>query len=194
MPATATIPPFFHAGSGTWTYLVADPASGEALVIEKASEKATDVYAVGECACAAGRCWGLVAPGYTQAEVVVDRLLGGARTFTGADMSTKLKLLGIDVASFGDCQATEPGALELVYADPIAGVYSKLVVSDDASRLLGGVLVGDASPYPAPRRRAAAAAGRCLQALPRRLPVSLSRSRLPTAGSSFMPHAASGRP
>ncbi len=108
---------------------------------------APDVYAVGECAHAAGRTWGLVAPGYAQAEVVVDRLLGGAAEFTGADLSTKLKLLGIDVASFGDAFAATPGALELVWADPVAGVYSKLVVSDDAGTLLGGVLVGDASQY-----------------------------------------------
>ncbi len=108
---------------------------------------APDVYAVGECAHAAGRAWGLVAPGYAQAEVVVDRLLGGEATFYGADLSTKLKLLGIDVASFGDAFATTPGALELVYADPVAGVYSKLVVSDDAATLLGGILVGDASQY-----------------------------------------------
>lgn len=120
---------------------------GGILVDEGCRSSAPDVYAVGECASAAGRCWGLVAPGYAQAEVVVDRLLGGADAFTGGDMSTKLKLLGIDVASFGDAHAQEAGALELVYADPIAGVYSKLVVSDDASRLLGGVLVGDASAY-----------------------------------------------
>jgi nitrite reductase (NADH) large subunit len=108
---------------------------------------AADVYAVGECASAVGRCWGLVAPGYAMAEVVVDRLLGGTGTFDGADLSTKLKCLGIDVASFGDAFATEPGALELVWADPVAGVYSKLVVSDDAKRLLGGILVGDTSAY-----------------------------------------------
>jgi nitrite reductase (NADH) large subunit len=108
---------------------------------------AADVYAVGECASAVGRCWGLVAPGYAMAEVVVDRLLGGSGTFEGADLSTKLKCLGIDVASFGDAFATEPGALELVWADPVAGVYKKLVVSDDAKRLLGGILVGDASAY-----------------------------------------------
>jgi nitrite reductase (NADH) large subunit len=121
---------------------------GGVLVDQTCRTSAPDVYAVGECASAAGRCWGLVAPGYAQAEVVVDRLLSGTRTFDGADMSTKLKLLGIDVASFGDAHAATPGALELVYADPISGVYSKLVVSDDATRLLGGVLVGDASPYP----------------------------------------------
>jgi len=121
---------------------------GGVLVDERCAASAPDVYAVGECASAAGRCWGLVAPGYDQAAVVVDRLLGGDRTFTGADLSTKLKLLGIDVASFGDAQATTPGALELVWADPVAGVYSKLVVTDDAKTLLGGILVGDASAYP----------------------------------------------
>jgi len=108
---------------------------------------APDVYAVGECASAVGRTWGLVAPGYAMAEVVVDRLLGGSGTFEGADLSTKLKCLGIDVASFGDAFAETPGALELVWADPVAGVYKKLVVSDDAKLLLGGILVGDASAY-----------------------------------------------
>jgi len=121
---------------------------GGVLVDQACAASAPDVYAVGECASAAGRCWGLVAPGYAQAEVVVDRLLGGDQVFTGADLSTKLKLMGIDVASFGDAHATTPGALELVYADPIAGVYSKLVVTDDARHLLGGILIGDASAYP----------------------------------------------
>ncbi|MET3960693.1 nitrite reductase (NADH) large subunit [Marmoricola sp. OAE513] len=107
----------------------------------------SDVYAIGEVACIQGRTWGLVGPGYTMAEVVVDRLLGGEATFPGADTSTKLKLLGVDVASFGDAFAEAPGSLEVVYADPVAGVYKKLVMSDDAKTLLGGVLVGDASAY-----------------------------------------------
>ena len=80
-----------------------------------------DVWAIGEVACIEGRCLGLVAPGYAMAEVVADRLLGGAATFPGADPSTKLKLLGVDVASFGDAFATTPGALEIVYADPVGG-------------------------------------------------------------------------
>lgn len=106
-----------------------------------------NIYAVGEVAHIAGRVWGLVGPGYTMAEVVVDRLLGGQATFDGADLSTKLKLLGVDVASFGDAFAATSGSLEVVYADPVAGVYKKLVLSDDASTLLGGMLVGDASAY-----------------------------------------------
>src|SRR5690606_30985431 len=60
------------------------------------------VTAVGEVACIQGQCIGLVAPGYAMAEVAVDRLLGGAAQFPGADTATKLKLAGVDVASFGD--------------------------------------------------------------------------------------------
>src|SRR6185437_10729212 len=105
------------------------------------------VYAIGEVAAVEGRCYGLVAPGYTTAEIVADRLLGGDAEFPGADLSTKLKLLGVDVASFGDALATTPGALEVVVSDPIGGTYAKLVLSDDAQTLLGGVLVGDASNY-----------------------------------------------
>jgi nitrite reductase (NADH) large subunit len=101
------------------------------------------IFAVGECAAVEGRCYGLVAPGYAMADVVADRLLGGDAVFGGADMSTKLKLLGVDVASFG---ATS-GPLDVVYADPAHGLYAKLVLTDDAQTLLGGILVGDASSY-----------------------------------------------
>ncbi|WP_338892974.1 nitrite reductase large subunit NirB [Rhodococcus sovatensis] len=105
------------------------------------------VFAIGECAAVEGRCYGLVAPGYSTAEVVADRVLGGAAEFPGADMSTKLKLMGVDVASFGDAMAATPGALEVVFSDAPKGTYSKLVVSDDAKTLLGGILVGDATAY-----------------------------------------------
>ena len=120
---------------------------GGVVVDEACRTDDARVWAIGEVACIGGRCLGLVAPGYAMAEVVVDRLLGGEATFPGADLSTKLKLLGVDVASFGDAFATTPGALELVYSDPVAGVYTKIVVTDDARTLLGGVLVGDASAY-----------------------------------------------
>ncbi|GAA1964883.1 nitrite reductase large subunit NirB [Terrabacter lapilli] len=106
-----------------------------------------NVWAVGEVAAVEGRCYGLVAPGYTMAEVVADRLLGGKATFPGADLSTKLKLLGVDVASFGDAMATTPGSLEIVHTDATKGTYAKVVVSDDARTLLGGILVGDTSAY-----------------------------------------------
>lgn len=105
------------------------------------------VYAIGEVAAIDGRCYGLVGPGYTSAEVVADRLLGGAAQFPGADMSTKLKLLGVDVASFGDAMGTAPDSLEVAVNDAVNQTYAKLVLSDDAKTLLGGILVGDASAY-----------------------------------------------
>ncbi|WP_439663397.1 nitrite reductase large subunit NirB [Lentzea sp. HUAS TT2] len=105
------------------------------------------VFAIGECAAVEGVAYGLVAPGYAMAEVVADQISGGTRVFPGADVSTKLKLLGVDVASFGDAHAATEGALEVVVNNAVAGTYSKLVVSDDARTLLGGVLVGDASSY-----------------------------------------------
>jgi nitrite reductase (NADH) large subunit len=106
-----------------------------------------DIYAVGEVAAIEGRCYGLVGPGYTSAEVVVDRLLGGAAEFPEADMSTKLKLLGVDVASFGDAMGATENCLEVAINDAVNQTYAKLVLSDDAKTLLGGVLVGDASAY-----------------------------------------------
>ncbi|WP_086663112.1 nitrite reductase large subunit NirB [Lentzea kentuckyensis] len=109
------------------------------------------VFAIGECAAVEGVAYGLVAPGYAMAEVVADQISGGTRVFPGADVSTKLKLLGVDVASFGDAHAVTEGALEVVVNNAVAGTYSKLVVSDDARTLLGGVLVGDASAYPSLR-------------------------------------------
>ncbi|MFJ5232177.1 nitrite reductase large subunit NirB [Kitasatospora sp. NPDC088391] len=106
------------------------------------------IYAIGECALAVdGRVYGLVAPGYEMAVSVARQLAEeAARPFTGADLSTKLKLLGVDVASFGDAFGATPGSLDVVYSDSRSGVYKKLVVTPEGA-LLGGILVGDASAY-----------------------------------------------
>jgi nitrite reductase (NADH) large subunit len=123
---------------------------GGVLIDDTGRTSDENIWAVGEVAAHEGICFGLVAPGNTMAEVVADRLLGGAATLPPAaeiDLSTKLKLLGVDVASFGDAFGSRPGSLDVVYADPVAGVYKKLVLSDDARTLLGGILVGDASAY-----------------------------------------------
>ncbi|QYF75217.1 nitrite reductase large subunit NirB [Cryobacterium sp. PAMC25264] len=105
------------------------------------------IWAIGEVASVDGRCIGLVAPANAMAEVVADRLNGGEAVFPGIDDATKLKLSGVEVASFGDAFGTGERALEVVYADPARGLYQKVVVSHDAKTLLGGIFVGDASPY-----------------------------------------------
>jgi len=105
-----------------------------------------DIYAVGECALWEGRIFGLVAPGYQMAEVAARHMAGESQVhFLGADLSTKLKLMGVDVASIGDAHAVTPESLSYVYTDEI--VYKKLVVSEDRKQLLGAILVGDASDY-----------------------------------------------
>lgn len=109
------------------------------------------VWAIGECASYEGECAGLVAPGNAMADVVVDQLCGGVKGYSKAADGTKLKGVGVDAASFGDVLALAPGALEVTFADPVAKTYRKLVVSDDARVLLGGVFVGDIELYSALR-------------------------------------------
>ena len=106
-----------------------------------------DIYAIGECALWEGKIFGLVAPGYTMAKVAVSHITGGSEEFTGADMSTKLKLLGVDVASVGDAHGNTPGAQSYFYNDEVNEVYKRLIVSEDSTRLLGAVLVGDVEAY-----------------------------------------------
>ncbi|PJI32633.1 nitrite reductase large subunit NirB [Acinetobacter pseudolwoffii] len=107
-----------------------------------------DIYAIGECALWDNKIYGLVAPGYDMARIAAKHVLGQeSHAFAGADMSTKLKLMGVDVASIGDAHAMSPGALSYFYADEAAQVYKKIVVSADKTKLLGAVLVGCAKEY-----------------------------------------------
>ncbi len=107
-----------------------------------------DIYAIGECALWQGRIFGLVAPGYQMAEVAARHIAGEPGIgFTGADMSTKLKLLGVDVGSIGDAHAATPGARSYAFVDERREIYKRLVVDADCKRLLGAVLVGDAGEY-----------------------------------------------
>ena len=107
-----------------------------------------DIYAIGECALWSGRIFGLVAPGYQMAKVAFDHIAGSAeQTFQGADMSTKLKLLGVDVASIGDAHAATEGAQSYVFTNDAEQIYKKLVISACGNKLLGAVMVGDAEEY-----------------------------------------------
>ncbi|OUI78326.1 nitrite reductase [Commensalibacter intestini] len=107
-----------------------------------------NIYAIGECAVWNDKVFGLVAPGYKMAQIAISHLLGKeVDPFIGADMSAKLKLLGVDVGSIGDAKGITPNANSYVYLDEKAEIYKRLIVSEDNTKLLGAVLVGDTSDY-----------------------------------------------
>ncbi|KAF9438195.1 hypothetical protein BGZ76_009293 [Entomortierella beljakovae] len=133
-------------------------ARGGVVVNESLESNIKDVYAIGEVACFDGFAYGLVAPGYDMAEVVARNLtrdvtvkgLGKAhqpRKFTSADMSTKLKLLGVHVASFGDYFNDSNDTQALTYRDPFDVVYKKYIFTKDGKHLVGGMMVGDTTDY-----------------------------------------------
>lgn len=150
---------------------------GGIVVNEKLQTSDASIYAIGECALYNGMIYGLVAPGYDMANVVATNLAalnpskggtfeiasqidsslsqdtkiphlgGGGASFLGFDMSTKLKLIGVDVASFGDpfVQTSEPRTI--VFEDTMKGIYKRINISGDGKYLLGGILIGDAEAY-----------------------------------------------
>jgi nitrite reductase (NADH) large subunit len=99
------------------------------------------VYAIGECVAHRGTTYGLVAPLFEMAKVCANHLAGyGIARYAGSQVSTKLKVTGVDLFSAGDFTGGKDTE-EIVLADPAGGVYRKLVVRDD--KLVGGVLYGD---------------------------------------------------
>ncbi|MFI8415737.1 nitrite reductase large subunit NirB [Serratia sp. NPDC078593] len=122
-------------------------ARGGIVIDDQCRTSDENIFAIGECALWHEQIFGLVAPGYQMARTVADTLAGIDNAFSGADMSTKLKLLGVDVASIGDAHGSTPGSQSYSWVDGPAEVYKKLVVSGDSTRLLGAVLVGDSSDY-----------------------------------------------
>ncbi len=120
---------------------------GGIVVDEKLQTSDENIYAIGECALFEGMIYGLVAPGYEMADVVATNLTGGDKNFAPYDMSTKLKLIGVDVASFGDPFATGDGITSVAINDTNKGVYKRINISADGKTLLGGILVGDAEQY-----------------------------------------------
>lgn len=119
------------------------------VVIDSACRTADpDIYAIGECASWNDQSFGLVAPGYDMARVAARHIAGEAQAqFVGADMSTKLKLMGVDVASIGDAQGRTPHCKTFSYTDELRQTYKKIVTSADGKQLLGAVLVGNADEY-----------------------------------------------
>jgi len=146
---------------------------GGVVVDDRMRSSDTDIYAIGEVACHNNLCYGLIAPGWDQASVLAKNFedatwgLKGASgkaaadppTYEGSDLSTKLKLLGVDVASFGstldfwfkrqfeDAKAKDMGLISTLQVDPFSGLYRKLTFEQSTMKLMGGLLVGNADDY-----------------------------------------------
>ncbi|TRX35833.1 nitrite reductase large subunit [Flavobacterium sp. ZT3R18] len=106
------------------------------------------IYAIGEVALYNHMIYGLVAPGYEMADVAAEQILKGAKTMRETiDMSTQLKLIGVEVASFGDPFIENEDVTAIVYENKLSGIYKRINVTKDSKTLLGGILVGDSSDY-----------------------------------------------
>lgn len=123
-------------------------AKGGVMVDDLLRTSDENIFAIGEVAVHNNMVYGLVAPGYEMADYVVRQILAETpKLFTGFDMSTKLKLIGVDVGSFGDAFGETPGSIPIVFQDKNSGVYKRINISEDGKYLLGGILVGDAAHY-----------------------------------------------
>ena len=120
---------------------------GGIVVNEKLQTNDPCIFAIGECALFNGMIYGLVAPGNEMAEVLASNLAGSSKIFSGFDMSTKLKLIGVEVASFGDPFMSGEDCRQIVLEDAVNGKYKRINISSDGKYLLGGILIGDAADY-----------------------------------------------
>lgn len=127
---------------------IAVDARGGVAVNDVLQTSCQDIYAIGECASHRGFVYGLVAPGQRMADVLASRLCGDEQaSFDGADLSTRLKLLGVDVASVGDPFADERGGLSVHLENCASGTYQKVILDADGATVRGAILVGDTTAF-----------------------------------------------
>jgi len=122
---------------------------GGIVVNNKMQTSDSEIYAIGEVALWNNMIYGLVAPGYEMAEVAVNQILGNKEVVMEQeiDMSTKLKLLGVDVASYGAPFMPVEKGYSIIYENKTKNLYKRINISHDGKKLLGGILIGDASDY-----------------------------------------------
>ncbi|RVT73952.1 nitrite reductase large subunit [Flavobacterium sufflavum] len=121
---------------------------GGVVVNNKMQTSDPNIYAIGEVALYNHMIYGLVAPGYEMADVAAEQIMQGEKTMRESiDMSTQLKLIGVEVASFGDPFIEQQEGTPIVYENKLNGIYKRINISKDGKALLGGILVGDSSDY-----------------------------------------------
>jgi len=118
-----------------------------AIVVDNHMRAVDDmhIYAVGECAQHRGVVYGLVAPLWDQGKVFADHVTGRnlQAAYHGSKLATKLKVMGVELASMGITEPKEQQDEIIQFQEPSKGTYKKLIVRD--GRLVGGILMGDIS-------------------------------------------------
>ena len=121
---------------------------GGIVVNNRMQTSDSHIYAIGEVALYNSMIYGLVAPGYEMADVAAEQILNNDKTMRDTiDMSTQLKLIGVEVASFGDPFIENNSVTAIIYENKFSGIYKRINVTKDGKTLLGGILVGDSSDY-----------------------------------------------
>ena len=123
-------------------------ARGGIVVDNRMRTSDKSIFAIGEVALYNQMIYGLVAPGYDMATIAVNQILGEDRMMAeNIDMSTKLKLIGVDVASFGEPFMPASKGHSVIFENKTQHLYKRINVSLDGKKLLGGILIGDATDY-----------------------------------------------
>ncbi|MBG6132198.1 nitrite reductase (NADH) large subunit [Aquimarina sp. EL_43] len=120
------------------------------IIVDNTMKTSDDhIYAIGEVALYNNMIYGLVAPGYDMADVAVSQITGNTKNIMKADidMSTQLKLIGTEVASFGNALHEGENVDTIIYKNKRKGIYKRINISKESSKLLGGILVGNSSDY-----------------------------------------------
>ena len=104
-----------------------------------------NIYVVGECAQHRGQVYGLVAALWEQAKVLADHITGrnSNAAYHGSKVATKLKVIGIEIASMGVAEPEDERDEIVQFTEPRKGTYKKLIIRD--GRLIGEILLGDIS-------------------------------------------------
>ena len=123
-------------------------ARGGIVVDNRMRTSDKNIFAIGEVALYNQMIYGLVAPGYDMATIAVNQILGeDSMMAENIDMSTKLKLIGVDVASFGEPFMPASKGHSVIFENKTQHLYKRINVSLDGKKLLGGILIGDATDY-----------------------------------------------
>jgi nitrite reductase (NADH) large subunit len=101
------------------------------------------VFALGECVEHRGQVYGLVDPIWEQANVLADVITGTqpAAEYQGSRLGTKLKVMGVELASMGVTRPADDDDEVVVYREPGNGIYKKLIVRN--GQIAGAILLGD---------------------------------------------------